>query len=218
VFRRDLRSLARLPLVRVLRVLSFSSLAVGAGVAVWRGTTPLVLVMGLALWAAALDVIEPLAQEIDHPDRWAGYPVAPGDLLTRHLVGPGIVLAIVVCIPIGVLAALMEPGPVLQTGGALLLPACAAAVLGATASVTTAPFDPMSAQTLMPETVGTQLIFRLAIPPAIAIIACLPILAAKDAATNDVSEFAAATQFLLPIGVMLGLVTIWLSRRKPVLV
>jgi hypothetical protein len=218
VFRRDLRSLARLPTVRVVRVLALTSLAVAAGVAVWRGTTQLVLVMGLALWAAALDVIEPLAQEIDHPDRWAGYPVTPGDLLTRHLVAPGIALAVLTCIPVGVLAAVLEPGPVLQTGGALLVPACAAAVLGAAASVAAAPFDPLASQSLMPETVGTQLVFRLAIPPGIAIIACLPILSAKDAATNGVSEFVAATQFLLPIGVLLGLTTIWLSRRKPVLV
>jgi hypothetical protein len=215
VFRRDLRSLARLPIVRVLRMLGLCSVAVAAGVAVWHGTSPMVLVMGLALWAAALDAIEPLAQELDHPDRWAGYPLPPGDLLTRHLVGPGIGLAVVACIPIGVLAAVTDPGPVLQTGGALLLPACAAAVLGAAASVATAPFDPSSMQTLMPETVGMQLIFRMAIPPAIAIVACLPVLAAKNAAANGLSEFAAATQYFLPICVMLGLVTIWLSRRKP---
>jgi hypothetical protein len=216
VFRRDLRSLARLPIVRVLRVLACCTVAVGAGFAMWRGTTVLVVLVGLALWAAALDVIEPLAQELDHPDRWAGYPVAPGDLLTRHLVAPGVALGLVLCVPVGVLAALTEPGPVLQTAGALIVPACAAAVIGATASVATAPFDPASMSTLMPETVGTQLIFRIAWPPAIAVLATLPMLAAREAAGNDVSEFAAATQFLLPVCMMLGLVTLWLSKRKPV--
>jgi hypothetical protein len=215
VFRRDLRSLARLPLVRVLRVLFFCTVSVGAALATWRGTTVLVLVAGLALWAAALDVIEPLAQELDHPDRWAGYPVAPGDLLTRHLVGPGLALAVVACIPIGALAVATEPGPVLQTAAALLLPTCAAAVIGAAASIAMAPFDPASMQNLMPETVGTQLVFRVSLPPAIAIVAYLPLLAAKDAARNGVSELAAATQYLLPVCLLLGLATIWLSRRKP---
>jgi hypothetical protein len=216
VFRRDLRSLARLPIVRVLRVVACCTVAVGAGVAMWRGTTALVVLVGLALWAAALDVIEPLAQELDHPDRWAGYPVGPGDLLTRHLVAPGIALGVVLCIPVGVLAVLTEPGPVLQTAGALLVPACAAAVIGATASVATAPFDPASMSTLMPETVGTQLIFRIAWPPAIAVLATLPMIAAREAEANQVSEFAAATQFLLPVCMMLGLVTMWLAKRKPV--
>jgi hypothetical protein len=215
VFRRDLRSMARLPLVRVLRITSLCTLAVGAAAAAWRGTTPLVIVAGLALWAAALDVIEPLAQELDHPDRWAGYPIAPGDLLTRHLVGPGIALALACCVPIGALAALTDPGPALQTAAAMLVPTCAAAVIGAAASVATAPFDPSSMQTLVPEAIGTQMLFRIAWPPAIVVLASLPVLSARDAASRHISEFAASTQFLLPICVMLGLVSMWLFKRKP---
>jgi hypothetical protein len=217
VFRRDLRSLARLPMVRLLRVVTLCTASVAAAVATWRGTTVLVLVAALALWAAALDVIEPLAQELDHPDRWAGYPVTPGDLLTRHLVAPGIALALITSVPVGLLALLTEPGTVLQTAAALLVPACAAAVLGASVSVAMAPFDPVSMQNLMPETVGSQLVMRTAIPPAITVVAYLPLLAAKDAARNDVSELAAATQYLLPVCLVLGLATIWLSRRKPML-
>ena len=78
-----------------------------------------------------------------------------------------------------------------------------------------APFDPASMQTLMPETVGSQLVMRVAIPPAITVVAYLPLLAAKDAAKHDVSELAAATQYLLPVCMILGLATLWLSRRKP---
>ena len=215
VFRRDLRSLARLPVVRVARVFVLCSIAVGAAAAAWRGTTPLILVSGIALWTAALDVIEPLAQELDHPDRWGSYPVIPGDLLTRHLVAPGIALGIVTCVPVVVLAVLTDPGPVAQTAAALIIPTCAAAVIGAAASVATAPFDPTSVQTLMPETIGTQLIFRIAWPPAIVVIASLPVLNARNAAAKHVAAFAAATQFLLPICLMLGVVSMWLVRRKP---
>jgi hypothetical protein len=215
VLRRGLRGLARLPLVRVLRVLALSSVAVGAAVGAWRGTSPLLAVTGLALWAAALDVIEPLAQELDNPDRWAGYPVAPGDLLLRHLVAPFTLLVLVVMVPIAVVAVTAQPSNVLQTAAGTLLTACAAAVFGAAASVATSPFDLASVQAFMPETVGTQLIFRMAWPPVIAIIATLPVLAARSAADDDLSPFGASFSYLLPMCAMLAVVGVWLSRRKP---
>ena len=146
VFRRGLRGLARLPITRVLRVLALCSIAVAAAAGAWRGTTPLIIVTGIALWAAALDVIEPLAQELDHPDRWAGYPVAYGDLLLRHLVAPAMVLLVFAAVPIAVVAALTEPSTVLQTAAAVTIPACAAAAFGAAASVATSPFEMSSLQ------------------------------------------------------------------------
>ena len=217
VFRRDLRGLARLPLVRVLRVVVLCSVAVGAAVAAWQGTTPLVLVTGVATWAAALDVIEPLAQELDHPDRWAGYPVVPGDLLVRHLVAPGIALAVAFVPAVTAAAIAGDASTVLQVAGALGLPLCAAAVIGAASSIATAPFDiSSSAQTMMPETVGMQLIFRMAWPPALAVLAALPLLGARHAVEQRLSAIAGATQFLLPLCVLIGAVSVWLSRRKPV--
>ena len=215
VLRRGFQGLARLPLVRIVRVLALCSIAVAAAYGTWRGTSPLIVISGLALWAAALDVIEPLAQELDHPDRWAGYPVAPGDLVTRHLVAPYIALLLATCVPVGVLAALADAGTVLQTAGGVIVTACAAAILGAAASVATSPFDPSSMQTVMPETIGTQLIFRIAWPPAVVVLATLPVLAARGAADKHIAPFSAATQYALPICIMLGLVTVWLSHRKP---
>jgi hypothetical protein len=215
VFRRGLQGLARLPLVRIVRVLSLCAIAVAAAFGTWRGTSPLIVISGLAMWAAALDVIEPLAQELDHPDRWAGYPVAPGDLVTRHLIAPFVALVLALCVPVGVLAILGDAGTVLQTAGALVIPVCAAAVLGAAASVATSPFDPSSMQTLMPETIGTQLLFRVAWPPAVVVITTLPLLAARAGIAKHIAPFGAATQYLLPICIMLGLVSVWLSQRKP---
>jgi hypothetical protein len=201
--------------VRILRVIALCSVAVAAAVGTWRGTSPLIVVSGLALWAAALDVIEPLAQELDHPDRWAGYPVSPGDLLGRHLAASLLALVLATCVPIGVVAVLGDAGKVLGTAGGIVIPACMAAVLGAAASVATAPFDPGALQMQMPEAIGTQLIFRVAWPPAIVIVACLPVLAARGAEAKGVGEFPAATQYLLPICILLGAVSMWLARRKP---
>jgi hypothetical protein len=215
VFRRGLQGLARLPLVRWLRVVALCSVAVAAALGTWRGTSPLIVVSGLALWAAALDVIEPLAQELDHPDRWAGYPINPGDLIGRHLAAPLLGLVLATCVPIGVLAALGDPGKVLGTAAGVTITACMAAVLGAAASVATAPFDPSTMASQMPEAIGTTVIMRVAWPPAVAIIACLPVLAARGAEQKGIGEFPAATQYLFPICLMLGAVSIWLARRKP---
>lgn len=215
VFRRGLRSLARLPLVRILRVVALGSVAVVAAIGTWRGTTPLVIAAGLALWAAALDVIEPLAQELDHPDRWAGYPVGPGDLLIRSVVAPVLALVLATSLPVAVLAALGDAGTVLQTATGVLVPACAGAVLGAAASVATAPFDVAKVNVAMPEAIGTQMLFRVAWPPAVAVLCALPLLAAREAHADGLAELPATTQYLLPVALLLGLVSTWLARRKP---
>ena len=41
----------------------------------WAGTTPLVVLAGLALFVAGLDTVEPLAQEVDHPSRRDASPL-----------------------------------------------------------------------------------------------------------------------------------------------
>jgi hypothetical protein len=215
VLRRGLRGLARLPLVRLVRVLVLASVAVLAALGVWRGTSPLVVVCGLALWAAALDVIEPLAQELDHPDRWAGYPVGHGDLLLRHLVAPFALLVAATLVPVAVAAALGDAGTVLGIAGGTVVPACAAAVAAAAASVATGPFDITAVQAFVPETVGTQLIARVVWPPAVAVLATLPLLAAPGAADDGLTELQATVRYLFPLAALVALVAVWLTRRKP---
>jgi hypothetical protein len=216
VFRRGLRGLARLPLVRLLRVLALCTTAVLAAVGAYRGTSPLIIVSGLALWAAALDVIEPLAQELDHPDRWAGYPVGHGDLLLRHLAAPIVLLVVLACVPVAVLAAVTGDSTTVLSVGAGVLPlACGAAVLGAAASVAMAPFEMSNVQTLMPETVGTQMLMRVLWPPAVPVLAALPVLAARHAAEHHLTTFQACSQYAIPITILVAIVGTWLTRRKP---
>ena len=68
-------ALARLA---VGRVAALGAVAGLCAYGTWRGTTPLIIVAGIALFIAALDAIEPLAQEVDHPDRAQGVPVERG--------------------------------------------------------------------------------------------------------------------------------------------
>ena len=126
------------------------------------------------------------------------------------------VLLVFAAVPIAVVAALTEPSTVLQTAAAVTIPACAAAAFGAAASVATSPFEMSSLQTLIPpETVGAQLIFRMIWPPAVTVLATLPVLAARSAVHDHLPPFGAAMSYLLPISTMLAVVGVWLNRRKP---
>ena len=99
VWRRGWRGVLRWPITRVARLVV---LAVVAGLAlrgVWSGTTPLILLAGLAMWVAALDAVEPMAQETDHPGRRDSYPLELGELMVRHLP-----VSVVVMLLLGALA------------------------------------------------------------------------------------------------------------------
>lgn len=221
VLRRGLHGLARLPLVRVVRVVAACAVAVGAAVATWQGTTLLVVVAGIALWVAALDLVEPMAQELDHPDRWATQPVPPGRLLVRHLAAPMVVLGLVAAVVLAALAltARGETATVVAVGTAVAVPACLAAVVGAAASVATAPFELTSVKAFVPEAIGAQMVLRAVWPPAVAVLAVLPLLAARGAVGQGLPPLdAAASAFGWAPAVLAAVFAAggWLDRRAPV--
>ena len=90
--RRTVAGLLRWPLVRFVRVFLFVGVAVACIVGVWGGTIALVIPAGIALWLAGLDLVEALAQEIDHPDRAESLPRSEGTVLQAQLVVPFFVL------------------------------------------------------------------------------------------------------------------------------
>ena len=57
-----------------------------------RGTTPAIVGVGVALYLLGLDAVEPLSQEIDHPDHTDGVPRARGWLMAHHLAAPAVAL------------------------------------------------------------------------------------------------------------------------------
>jgi hypothetical protein len=150
---------------------------------VWRGTTPLIVVAGLALYIAGLDASEPLAQEVDHPDRRDEYPMEMGGLHLRQL-GPPVALMIVVA-GIGLVAAAIATGGATRTwevGGLIAAPAALTALGGAVVSVLKGPPPPLSPQvSLMPEAAGARAMGRLLWPPVMAVLGVLPILGARSA-------------------------------------
>ena len=194
VRRRGLHSLLRWPGPRVIRVAGLGVAAAFAAGGAWKGTTPLILVAGVALFVAALDALEPLAQEWDHPTRRDSFPVLPARLAIASLTVPALALAVItaaaVALAIPVLGA--PAGPMLLS----VIPATAGAIAGGTASLV---LEPVSAAEMMsrypvPEAAGPMLIARLGFAPGLAILGWLPLLAGREAIVQKVSPGSAVFQ------------------------
>jgi hypothetical protein len=217
-WRRDWQGVLRWPLARFGRV---AALGVAAGLCAygtWRGTSPLILVGGIALYLAALDAIEPLAQEIDHPDRADGVPVERGALLVRHLVVPAVVMAVTGAIGLGA-AAVLDPEPGLLAVGAItIVPvAVAASAAAALAVVLGAPTAGAGSMFGSPEAASVGLILRQAFPPLLAALAIAPVIAAREAAASAGGDpIGAAVTAAFPAVVIAAAVIGFIRTRKSV--
>ena len=85
IWRRDWQSYLRWPVVRIVRVVLIAVAAGGLAVGGFDLTPVLFALPGPLLLVAALDLIEPLAQESDHPTRRLLLPFTAADLIRRHL-------------------------------------------------------------------------------------------------------------------------------------
>jgi hypothetical protein len=208
VLTRDLQNLARWPLVRLARV---GALGVVIGLClrgVWSGTTPLVIVAGIAAFVAALDAIEPLAQDLDHPTRLASFPRPDGWVLVRHLAGPLVVMVLVGGVALAT-AFVVDPDVQVAAIGALaIVPGAIGAVAGAAVSVVSEPVLDASTEAMIPpEVAGPRVLFRAAWPPAIAMIGLLPVVAAHRADINGRSAsgvLLSAAGFVVALGAIVG--------------
>lgn len=147
------------------RVVVLGAVAGAAAVGAWRGTLPLVVVAGLALFVAALGAVEPMAQAADHPGVTAGVPGPPGRLLLRNLVVPGLVMLVVGLAGLATAALLQPSAGVLGVGVAMLVGVVAAPVAGAALSVLAgAPQPHPDLQLSFPEMATLLTIVRQAFP------------------------------------------------------
>ncbi len=205
VWTRGWRGILRWPARRIVRLVLLGAAAGVSMRGVWAGTAPLVVVAGLALWVAALDAVEPLAQEADAADRRDSYPRAEGWIELRHLAVPCVVMAAVAVVAIGAALPLGHVGLVLGVGGATLVPAATAAVAGAAVSVVR-PAPVAEVGNLMPELTGLRAVFRELVPPVLATAGLLPVFAARAVAAHHQSATLAAANvavvlLTIPVGV-----------------
>ncbi len=199
VWRRGWRSYLRWPAARVVRV-GVLGLVAGASLGgAWRGTTPLIVVAGGALLLAALDAIEPLAQEIDHPTRRTLLPLHSKPLLRPHLAAPAAVMLGTAIVGAAGAFAVTGDQVAFQSAVALAVPSALAALAGAAVSVITDPF----AWVLNPVAQN----IRAGAPFVLAILGVLPIVLARYANQHDLPPVGAVIQVgvfvvLLSVGVL----------------
>ncbi|CAB4737967.1 unannotated protein [freshwater metagenome] len=217
VFTRDVQSFGRWPWVRVLRV---TVLGLGAALCLygaWSGTTPLVLLAGLCTYVAGLDVIEPLAQEVDHPMMLASYPEPAGVILQRHLVAPVLVMVLVGCEGLLLVWALHPSVNVLAIGAITVVTAAATAVAGASISVVSeAVLDAGDAAMMPPEVTGPRVVIRTLWPPLVAVIGVTPVLLAQRAMRLGNDPIPPALTLAIPVLVLAGLVFMWVKYREDI--
>jgi hypothetical protein len=216
-WRRDWQGILRWPLSRIGRVAALGIVAGLCAYGTWRGTTPLILVAGVALFIAALDAIEPLAQEIDHPDRAQGVPIERGELYLRHMVVPVVVMALAGILGLAA-AAILDPAPSLFAIGAItIVPvAFAAAAAAAFAVVLGAPKAGGAMTMTFPEAATIGLIFRQVFPPLLVALAIAPVIGAREAAHQHGDPFQVALLAAIPALVIAAGVVAFLRTRKSV--
>jgi hypothetical protein len=142
VWRRDWQSFLRWPAVRIGRVLLIAVAAGGIAVAGFSQTPILFALPGPLLFVAALDLIEPLAQENDHPTLRLLMPRRGAVLMRSHLVAPTVAAGLVVAIATLAAAAIGgDPGLALGIGAVSLVPVALLLAAAAAFSATNDPYE-----------------------------------------------------------------------------
>ena len=215
-WRRDWRGILRWPASRIVR-LALLGVVAGASTAIaYAGTTPMVLVAGGALYIAALDAIEGLAQEVDHPDRRDSLPHADGAIHLRHLAAPSVVLAVASLLGLAVAALVSgDPGLVAEIGLPLVGPTALMAAGAAAVSTLRQPPDPSR---LMMDSTGTMLLFHHAFPPALAMVGpAATLLVRYDLDRNPGSDpLGAAISAAVNVSMVAFLVLGWVRHRRAI--
>jgi len=222
VRRRGWHGLLRFPATRIVRI---AALAVTFGVlqaVVVRGTTPAVLASALVAFVIGLEVMEPLSQEVDQPDRTDSFPVERGDLLARHLIAPTIAL-----VPFAILAgaaAVVTIGSVdaIAPAAIFAFPSLLAGATGGVISIVRDAPDPFSADKqqsfVPPEMAGFGATLRLLWPIMVSGFGCSMVFilrAALDAngSGGTVSLAGAALRGAVGSLLLAGLVGYWVKVR-----
>ncbi len=213
IWRRDWQSYLRFPVPRLLRMVA---LAIVAGLslgAMWRGATAMFIVAGLALYLAAYDAVEPIAQEVDHPTRWESFPDDSGRLLILHLPA-AIFTMVVIC---GVTAAsslILVPGKVVgQLAVPMVLTVAVCTTIAAAVSTSMGSPNVGNLMALGPDLLGFVLAGRLVAPPAIAVASLMPLLAAgRD--PDMINQAKVSNAVFYPLILIFG-AGMYLRYRKP---
>lgn len=205
-WRRGWQSFMRWPLARIVRVAMLAIAAGATAVGAWDVSIALAVLPGALLLVAALDVVEPLAQEADHPTRGELLPLGAGRLIRLHVAAPVAALTAVVLVAALAATAISRDPVALELGVVMALPTAFVLVLCAAFSATNDPY----ALILNPQLSYVQ----TGAPIAVAVLACgLPVVLGWATWTHG----NPAALAVLPVEAFLALVAVvalsFLERR-----
>lgn len=220
VWQRGVRSMRRFPLARLARIAGLAA-AGGVAAAIAYATAPIaVLITVAAAFVIGMEALEPLAQEVDHPDLTDRLGVEPSWLYSHHLVAPTgmIVLASIVG---AIAAAIAEPGLALGAFVLAVPTAIAGAVGPLVATVadaarpaairsTTLTAAPRGENELLmpPEFAGFSTAMRTLLPVALSAAAAVPVLVMRADPGSATAGRVAAGCALYAAGAV-----VWVRRR-----
>jgi hypothetical protein len=221
VWRRGWHGLLRFPAARLGRVALLAAGVTLALVGTVEGTTPLVVVAGLLGYVLGLDLVEPLAQEVDHTERAERLPIEWGVLLLRHL--PASAIAAVGCAVVSAVGVVVAYGPEARTVALVALiglPAALGGLAGAVVSTvqgapsSTAPLSTTD-QALPPEVAGMRIVVRAVWPVVVAVIGSFPAYLVADAMAEGREPVAAAAQGAMLATLFCVATAAWVRFREP---
>jgi hypothetical protein len=214
--RRGIASVARFPLTRLVRMTVFAAMAGVFQAMVIRGTTPALIGTALMLFVLGLEVMEPLSQEVDQPDRTDSLPIERGELLVRHLLAPAIALLPFAAIAAASAVAVLGTSRAIAPAAILALPTVLAGAAGGVVSIVRDAPDPSSntAQAFVPpEMAGMSSAIRIGIPILVSALAAAPVLLVRRAEKLGTSATGAALRGAIGALLLAFLIAYWVRRR-----
>ena len=220
VVRRGVHSFLKFPARRYARMKLMVVLAALAQVAAYRGTTPAVVASGLCLFVFGLELVEPLSQEVDKPERTDSLPVDRGALMLRHLIVPAIMLIPFSLVAIVAAVIFEHDGAAIATAAVLAPFALATGMAGAVINAVKSAPDPLgdNAKSLFmpPEVAGMTTMTRAVFPVVIATLGSLPVIAVREAVESGDHPVATAVRMCVGVALILFLVTGWVRQRDAI--
>jgi len=209
----------RWPAARMARLALLGGVAGLALRGAWTGTTPLVLLAGVAMFLAGLDAVEPLAQEVDHPSRRDASPMEASAIHLQHI-PVGFLAMLATAALAGIAAAVPGPGQLPAGLAALAVaPLALGGLGGALVSVLASPMSVSEGWSLAPpEAQGIRLAVRTAWPPAVAVIGATPVLLARVAVEDGRPELAGAQPLVTSMALLFALICGWVRVRDDIAV
>jgi hypothetical protein len=181
-----------------------------------RGTTPALIGTALMLFVLGLEVMEPLSQEIDQPDRTDSLPIDRGELLVRHLLAPAIALVPFAAIAGAAAVAVLGTTRAIAPAAILALPTMLAGASGGVVSIVRDAPDPTSNTTqafVPPEMAGISSAMRVGLPILVSALAAATVLIVRRAEDVGSSATGAAIRGAIGAVLLAVVVSYWVRRR-----